>query len=1712
MTAARVGVLLPARLETRFDRGRDGGWRLRVIVVPADVWVDEHDPVADTAELDLLEAARASCPEVGGDVAAPGGRAAFERLADQVGPGRAAWLVRTRLVVDAAGSRVDRSGEVPADPGAARGGVVRGLPARLQLWADVDDAAGARQVRLHTFRPRGPDLPVLPPDPADPAPRFWPTWRALRGAGLTAGVRLERHGIEPEAIARLTVVGLGDTPPEALFRAHVDAGRAALLAPGTPTNVVPDSPRATPSVAQVHAALLPAAPPVGGARGGADVAEALTGSPDGLPPMPGGDRDHRGLQADLVRCLWPALWGHALQDLWGPGDRWAASGAAEWLAGNVHPEGPLPTLLVGDQPLALLPLTPLEDAVDDARPPELGIVAGLVEALRRLRDRPGLGTVVGCDDPERLLRLVARTPVSTGYAARWATLLREAPYSPGERDALSAAQADAVAPVLEPAGLDPRAATAPSVAFGEAHPVRLSPVWPRTADGRLDPITEGWLERLLGPDGDVVADEVRALDERGLLKDPVRVLLLTILAAARPCIEDPYGRHLAERLEVAEGWVDSLFFQVLRPSLLEAWRWGAWVAAGEPGPRVEPDTLFGRGGPWPLPPRGDTSWVEAVLKEAVEALGTMAQRDLDGLERTVRATVDAAIHRVDPLAVGLAWRRLSERGDAPRALGLYAWVDRPFVGEPGLADRGLVLAPSADQAKVAAILRDRAASWHESGAAPQDRWDVPLDSERVRLALAVAGAVRDGAHPAEALGREIEALLPDAETVRTFRDTYRQHEEHAGRRTCDGLKTLAAYREGSLTADTGYVPADHARRGLDLLAGVGADLADLLVAEAVHDTVRGGAGRAVAALDAAAGLGIPPEPQVVATPTTGHAVTSTVLIALPRVEGAGSVDRPAAADPSVAHLLDTSFPAPAEWAWSAADGATASLADLGLAVSDLVAVGDDTLDRAARAHLGLAVPADDVATPVTLQPPASLEQLRALVTLLAGLSGPGDPSAAVPPPPTVAEELRAAGEALAADLAAADADAPLSGPLAARALRWGLVAPAGAAHDALRAHLDHPGDADPRTALRQLASPGRAAARIDELCPVLPPVTLSGGAADAGPWREIVTRVRGRLTRIPVGWPAVADPPDRWWTGAPVDPDHPDRGAALTVAFGPGLDPGADVVGGVLDSWTELIPDGEVPATAAFAFRTPGSRAPQAVLLAVPAREGAEVTVDEARAVVALAADLARVRSLRQRDLGPLGALLPSLLLPAGERGGAELQPPGPYDAVSRHAHLRLEPLAGEADADQGLRAELGDPVWALARQWQLGEHQGANAASPVRYRIMARHTPLLPPADRPFADPVSVPGEAVLEAAAEDWPAPGGADPWDTTTLWHRVPLSTGRGGRTEAGAPRHDGGAADWWSVDVRPLGGGSGRPFRPGSGPRIYQGSAGALRYPGCPAPGWFTLERPEESVVAHLPDTAHVASLFFLDVVTGHSTDWYLAGVPTPPGHILTVRSVRVRDVFGDVWPRPGAPWRSDHDDRSTLFRSTGLGPHDLLAWFATTPLPGDVVEQVLLGVDEDADVLWAVEEIRAGEDVAPPEAGLAPVTLGDGDLRTPDVRYQVAAPSPGPWHPYPLVEVGEGTTRRRYRQGRLTVADADGAPLLQPPPDEGVRFLRRTGTRLHEIDPPSVPAGGLRLERRWMLARRRDGSPVLWQQRRRLTPTTAPAHAVGFDRSEVIAES
>ncbi|GAB3157553.1 hypothetical protein GCM10027290_58810 [Micromonospora sonneratiae] len=82
----------------------------------------------------------------------------------------------------------------------------------------------------------------------------------------------------------------------------------------------------------------------------------------------------------------------------------------------------------------------------------------------------------------------------------------------------------------------------------------------------------------------------------------------------------------------------------------------------------------------------------------------------------------------------------------------------------------------------------------------------------------------------------------------------------------------------------------------------------------------------------------------------------------------------------------------------------------------------------------------------------------------------------------------------------------------------------------------------------------------------------------------------------------------------------------------------------------------------------------------------------------------------------------------------------------------RLEPGARSDDLAPGLQARVHDPLWLLARQWQLGEFNGEDAGSPASVRIRAQAAPVT--TYRPYggsAQPYhgNRPLEVVVEAGA---------------------------------------------------------------------------------------------------------------------------------------------------------------------------------------------------------------------------------------------------------------------------------------------------------------------------------------------------------------------------
>src|SRR5207302_926135 len=119
------------------------------------------------------------------------------------------------------------------------------------------------------------------------------------------------------------------------------------------------------------------------------------------------------------------------------------------------------------------------------------------------------------------------------------------------------------------------------------------------------------------------------------------------------------------------------------------------------------------------------------------------------------------------------------------------------------------------------------------------------------------------------------------------------------RRVCDGQKVLRAAREGTLVA--GF-PVDLADR-LAPLDDMLDTYSDLLVADGVYALVTGHADLANSAMEAAAGLGAPPDLRAIRTPRAASTVRVSSWALLPPGPGAAGADPATVADPAFMALV-----------------------------------------------------------------------------------------------------------------------------------------------------------------------------------------------------------------------------------------------------------------------------------------------------------------------------------------------------------------------------------------------------------------------------------------------------------------------------------------------------------------------------------------------------------------------------------------------------------------------------------------------------------------------------------------------------------------------------------------------------------------------------------------------------------------------------------------
>jgi hypothetical protein len=796
-------------------------------------------------------------------------------------------------------------------------------------------------------------------------------------------------------LGSLDAAGAGARLGELLANHHYSRGLEVLRV-GTPTNNTRDerSGFSRPDDAAHSFAVERRTPVPPDGSDGALLARALGIAPDVLSGVANSGDSEQAAAGQMNALVWPAAFGYWFDSLVqpGPSDSDIADIRRHALQ-TVRGRGPLPPLRVGRQPYGVLPVTSLRDWHPGSEAP------GVVRAVDFLRsalpwwlDGVLHAPVVRADaNPDQgMLDVLAQAAVSSTVAVRSMVGANVCYIPHATFDGIDAPAEEANRQrwlaLLGFRSLGVIGFPYLGQLVGRADPVPLLQL-PYTVDPRSTPdqAATAWqaiiayLRALRGRS----TTDLQAEDPRG------QTSLLTLLAR-RSVLLERVRSGLLDATGGAAGKLVEAHLRIDHPAVIQAEMLSttATLRIGEArstaasflaGTVTQPD-----GSSLAVVDHIDRELVTGIIDvtrhggyaETVQAAEAVAALAPDRAALLLGEALDVASHRFDAWVTSLATQRLSDlRAAAPSGVTLGAYgaiedlarreaptpVAHPPAGAPtplveDTSGGGYVHAPSLAQAATAAVLRAGHLS-HAARDPSSSALAIDLSSSRVRIALGLLDGVRQGQSLGALLGYRTERLLHDGgahvavEIVRQLAPppvvtAVGTPEGIPPRAVCDGLALSRLPRDTVLAAVRAADPASAqvVDRALSTLDDAVDAVADLLLAESVHQIVRGNPDRAAGALDALnRGEGATAEPQVVATPRTGTSITNRTLI-LVAADAEAAPGWPtdgvrARAEPRLAAWAGHVLGDPGDVAVTVRAGDTTSaipLADLGLGALDLV--------------------------------------------------------------------------------------------------------------------------------------------------------------------------------------------------------------------------------------------------------------------------------------------------------------------------------------------------------------------------------------------------------------------------------------------------------------------------------------------------------------------------------------------------------------------------------------------------------------------------------------------------------------------------------------------------------------------------------------------------------------------------------------------------------
>lgn len=361
--------------------------------------------------------------------------------------------------------------------------------------------------------------------------------------------------------------------------------------------------------------------------------------------------------------------------------------------------------------------------------------------------------------------------------------------------------------------------------------------------------------------------------------------------------------------------------------------------------------------------------------------------------------------------------------------------------------------------------------------------------------------------------------------------------------------------------------------------------------------------------------------------------------------------------------------------------------------------------------------------------------------------------------------------------------------------------------------------------------------------------------------------------------------------------------------------------------------------------------------------------------------------------------------------------------------------------------------------------------------------------------------------------------DAWAPSQLEYQAQFSAPKttSSRTVLTADEYAQGRMDWYSFDIETNSAKSHSSLRSiGSDSNLISRRTmtvlpGDLRFPGMPLPRWWEFEDWKVNLGNIVSDTTDLPKLLQTEFALIYSNDWMLLPHDVKVGSICDIKSVVVRDVFGQ-YTQIQAAGAGDNTDwqRWSMYnlhrRGLTSGPADTRIFVPPAvikTMESEALEKVTFLRDEMANMVWGIESIvpdgkgggtegteaatklyRFLESIAPPPPFVAPPVAN-----TAEIEYKLGTSVPENWIPFIPVRKGSVTSRQiQLRRAAMPRLIPGVTPeRIRPRTDLLKEGYDPTGPtwNAYFIYEEEIPRSGAIVTRNWQRVRGMDGAVYTW---------------------------